>query len=44
MPGEAAIFESSAGETFTTVHPSIAPGVEAQVRSTLRGILAKDTP
>jgi hypothetical protein len=41
--GEVAVFESSAGETFTIVRPPIGPEVEAQIRSTLRDILDEDT-
>jgi len=42
--GEVAVFESSAGETFTIVRPRIAPGVEAQIAAALRDILDEDTP
>ena len=42
--GEVAIFESSAGVTFTIVRPPIAPDVEAQITAALRAILDEDTP
>ena len=42
--GDVAVFESSAGETFTIVRPPIAPDVEAQIAAALRDILDDDTP
>lgn len=40
--GEVAVFESSGGETFTILRPSIAPDVEGRIRAALREILDED--